>query len=288
MRSIFCVPTYDIDLMWHSHQLKPVAYAQDTMTLLPKVLEHDDIDSDRSQGQKQDTGFHMTCELWENMYGVKYERAGVLYKGEPPSPLPPLEKTTSHSMSQGVPFSFSLPHQDIYLTQRKVLQVYLVIYGAKGLPTKKVSCFEVRISTIQEPKKFMLKARPLSYSPNPLWNKVLTMECEASTGGLIVGLQSRSSGIFGRKKLIGCIPITWEKLLDVPGLALDQWFHLSKDLIEAKLHIGMSVTPPIAAPYLFRARKTRHIGDDLRTLRTRTTNRGLWMTRTIIQKKKFL
>ena len=35
----FCVPTYDIDLIWHSHQLYPAAYCKDLTTILGKVLQ---------------------------------------------------------------------------------------------------------------------------------------------------------------------------------------------------------------------------------------------------------
>ncbi|XWS21368.1 hypothetical protein CRYUN_Cryun30bG0049600 [Craigia yunnanensis] len=39
-----CVPTYDVDLIWHSHQLHPVSYSKDLVATLGKVLEHDDTD----------------------------------------------------------------------------------------------------------------------------------------------------------------------------------------------------------------------------------------------------
>ncbi|KAJ6391379.1 hypothetical protein OIU77_025372 [Salix suchowensis] len=42
----FCVPTYDIDLIWHSHQLHPVSYCKDLVAIIGRVLEHDDTDSD--------------------------------------------------------------------------------------------------------------------------------------------------------------------------------------------------------------------------------------------------
>ncbi|GKA55217.1 glycine-rich domain-containing protein 1 [Tanacetum coccineum] len=45
----FCVLTYDIDSMWHTHQLHPLSYFNDTVSLLGKVLGHDDIDSDRTK-----------------------------------------------------------------------------------------------------------------------------------------------------------------------------------------------------------------------------------------------
>lgn len=83
----FCVPTYDIDLIWHSHQLHPVSYCKDLCKLIGKVLEHDDTDSDRSKGKKLDVGFSDTTRQWEETFGSRYWRAGAMHRGPAPSPL---------------------------------------------------------------------------------------------------------------------------------------------------------------------------------------------------------
>nr|DAD40855.1 TPA_asm: hypothetical protein HUJ06_015178 [Nelumbo nucifera] len=83
----FCVPTYDIDLIWHSHQLHPVSYCKDMMEALGKVLEHDDTDSDRTKGKKLDIGFSGTTKQWENTFGSRYWRAGAMHRGTAPSPV---------------------------------------------------------------------------------------------------------------------------------------------------------------------------------------------------------
>lgn len=83
----FSVPTYDIDLIWHSHQLHPVSYCKDLVKVLGKVLEHDDTDSDRTKGQKLDVGFSETTKQWEQTFGSRYWRAGSMYRGTAPSPL---------------------------------------------------------------------------------------------------------------------------------------------------------------------------------------------------------
>ncbi|PWA53562.1 glycine-rich domain-containing protein-like protein [Artemisia annua] len=77
----FCVPTYDIDLMWHTHQLHPLSYFNDTVSLLGKVLGHDDTDSDRTKGQKLDVGFSTTTKQWKEMFSSsRYWRAGAMYR----------------------------------------------------------------------------------------------------------------------------------------------------------------------------------------------------------------
>lgn len=83
----FCVPTYDIDLIWHSHQLQSASYCKDMLALLGRILEHDDTDADRTKGKKLDVGFSETTKQWEDTYGLRYWRAGAMYKGSLPSPL---------------------------------------------------------------------------------------------------------------------------------------------------------------------------------------------------------
>ena len=83
----FRVPTYDVDLMWHTHQLHPVTYYSDMMNLLGRVLEHDDKDDDRSEGKKLDTGFSGTTEQFENNFGLRYWKVGAMYRGRLPTPV---------------------------------------------------------------------------------------------------------------------------------------------------------------------------------------------------------
>lgn len=85
--SFFCVPTYDIDLIWHSHLLKPGSYCKDLETIMGKILDHDDTDSDRTMGQKLDVGFTNTTKLWEETYGRRYWKAGAMYSSGGPFPL---------------------------------------------------------------------------------------------------------------------------------------------------------------------------------------------------------
>lgn len=77
----YCVPTYDIDLMWHTHQLHPVSYCEDLVRIMGKVLEHDDTDTDRTEGEKLDVGFSGTTKAFEALFGRRYWRAGAMYKG---------------------------------------------------------------------------------------------------------------------------------------------------------------------------------------------------------------
>lgn len=83
----FCIPTYDIDLIWHAHQLHSATYCRDTSAIYGEVLEHDDTDSDRSEAKKLSVEFMETTKAWEEVYGIRYWKAGALYRGSAPSPL---------------------------------------------------------------------------------------------------------------------------------------------------------------------------------------------------------
>ncbi len=81
--SSFIVPCYDIDLMWHTHQLMTKAYYEDTGTILGYVLNHDDTDTDRRPGSKLSDSFLKSRQLWQTAYNEEYTIAGAMYRGPP-------------------------------------------------------------------------------------------------------------------------------------------------------------------------------------------------------------
>lgn len=116
----FSVPTYDIDLIWHTHQLHPVSYRKDLVQIMGKVLEHDDTDSDRTKGQKLDLGFSGTEKTFEAMYGSRYLRAGAMYLGQAPSPV----RATPYSGAVSKKVPPSNMNQKIKLPEMKILEVF--------------------------------------------------------------------------------------------------------------------------------------------------------------------
>ncbi|KAI3758416.1 hypothetical protein L6452_05977 [Arctium lappa] len=94
-----CVPTYDIDLIWHTHQLHPLSYCNDTVSLLGNILDHDDSDSDRAKDQKLDVGFTRTTKQWTHMFSSRYWRAGAMY-----SDITPLNHLNDSARSSVIMF----------------------------------------------------------------------------------------------------------------------------------------------------------------------------------------
>lgn len=65
------VPTLDIDLVWHVHQLSPLDYRDDCVALMGRVFMHD-------TGQPVDElkgGFESTKRQWQDKYGSAYIEA---------------------------------------------------------------------------------------------------------------------------------------------------------------------------------------------------------------------
>ena len=85
--STFIVPCYDNDLIWHTHQQHPLAYQQDTLSILGKMLNHNDTTTDRSPGSHLANSSAETRELWRKK-SKAFSVPGTLYRGEPPMPRP--------------------------------------------------------------------------------------------------------------------------------------------------------------------------------------------------------
>eukprot|EP00934_Nitzschia_sp_Nitz4_P002961 Nitzschia sp. Nitz4//scaffold23_size168460//138877//140526//NITZ4_002244-RA/size168460-processed-gene-0.273-mRNA-1//-1//CDS//3329543710//2951//frame0 len=79
------VPTYQIDLFWHTHILSNLSrYHEDCCRIMGTRLHHDDSLNDRTKGGKLDTAFEATCNLWMEQYNTEYYVEGGMYRGEPP------------------------------------------------------------------------------------------------------------------------------------------------------------------------------------------------------------
>ena len=60
------IPTYQIDVIWHSHMLSSTKkYDEDCKELVGCEFDHDDSLDDRSEGSSECIAFHATKSLWE-------------------------------------------------------------------------------------------------------------------------------------------------------------------------------------------------------------------------------
>ncbi|KAG8805044.1 hypothetical protein FRC17_005756, partial [Serendipita sp. 399] len=70
----FLVPTVDIDLIWHTHQLSSAAYRADTLRLLGRAPNHDDA----VQPTTLQSAYDNTAAAWKIRFGVAYSVCGCM------------------------------------------------------------------------------------------------------------------------------------------------------------------------------------------------------------------
>ncbi|KAG6917585.1 hypothetical protein DXG01_001933 [Tephrocybe rancida] len=73
----FHVPTLDIDLAWHTHQLMGEKYHRDCMKFVGRYIDH----NDRVEEGKLSTSFDVTCRAWEVCFNVPYMHCGCPLPG---------------------------------------------------------------------------------------------------------------------------------------------------------------------------------------------------------------
>lgn len=248
----FCVPTYDIDLIWHSHQLCPVSYCKDLKAALGKVLEHDDMDPDRAKGKKLDVGFSETTNQWEETFGKRYWKAGAMYRGNAPSPV--TSNPLSNMMCEKVLSSSHHP-LEIQLQERKVVEVLLEFVGVKNIPEEQKGSLTVAFSKSQ-PDIFFDAKRKLSILSEAGEKQVASFQCEP-TGELHFELMSHSSSNFSRRssKTLASASLSMQDYFDpVSKLSTEKWLALMTDSGTMSsepilLRVAISFTPPAPAPY---------------------------------------
>lgn len=69
------VPTLDVDLAWHTHQLRPSHYYYYTVSKTAKFIDHDD----KIDGDKLSRCFEWTTKTYQSMFGEVYSECTCWY-----------------------------------------------------------------------------------------------------------------------------------------------------------------------------------------------------------------
>lgn len=69
------VPTLDLDLAWHTHQLTPKSYLEYTVEKTGTLVDH----SDKVDEDMLSIGFEWTCRAYTKTYGEPYSECGCWY-----------------------------------------------------------------------------------------------------------------------------------------------------------------------------------------------------------------
>ncbi|KAF9790368.1 hypothetical protein BJ322DRAFT_1168850 [Thelephora terrestris] len=75
---LFFVPTLDIDIAWHTHQLLPEEYMDDCVASVGRFVNHDD----NVEEGRLASSFEITCRLWRQRFGVPYTYCGCPLPGD--------------------------------------------------------------------------------------------------------------------------------------------------------------------------------------------------------------
>ncbi|KAJ7119045.1 hypothetical protein C8R44DRAFT_625746 [Mycena epipterygia] len=74
----FFVPTLDIDLVWHTHQLMASNYSRDTVKYVGRFIDHDD----KVEESQLASSFDITCRAWKSRFSVQYTHCGCPLPGD--------------------------------------------------------------------------------------------------------------------------------------------------------------------------------------------------------------
>ncbi|KAI3935811.1 hypothetical protein MKX01_032995, partial [Papaver californicum] len=259
---LFCVPTYDIDLIWHTHQLHPVAYCNDVVQVTGKLLEHDDTDSSRSKGQKLDVGFSGTINKWEQLFGSRYWRAGAMYRGTAPSPVTHVPWQSNMMSKKVVPLSDS--HKAVQLPNKTSVEICLEIVAVKDLPVGLKGSIYVQFSKKMPDSLFDAKRR-LNILSVTREKKVAVFQCEP-IGELVFELMFQSASSLPTSnppEIFGTTSIPLKDLIDpVNKLSVEKWYQLEPSSVTENsnpisLHIAVSTTAPMPAPHVLSMVRSR-------------------------------
>ncbi|KAK0439253.1 uncharacterized protein EV420DRAFT_1279692 [Desarmillaria tabescens] len=74
----FFVPTLDIDLVWHTHQLMARQYSSDCLEYVCRFVDHDD----KVAENRLSRAFDITCRAWQDRFGIPYTHCGCPLPGD--------------------------------------------------------------------------------------------------------------------------------------------------------------------------------------------------------------
>lgn len=231
----FIVPCYDIDLIWHTHQLYPLLYKKDSEVLLGRTFNHDDTVTDRSVGSKLYNSDMETRELWQSTFREGFAVYGAMYRGNPPD-------GKLHNMDRAEIFAAATKSAVLKLESVKLL----------GLPSS-VKKFKLKISAAADNKEMQTLAS--LKSPNQEWKdkNLVNYKFETkSTNCLKFRLEERTGfACFGSQMTLGESKYLMLSHIETGGTTATP-LNVNIDLGNNQLKVNFkgSLSPPVQGPCL--------------------------------------
>lgn len=292
-----CVPTYDILLMMKTHQTCPTAYVHDMERLIENMDDNDSVVCHQLSNGIAD-GFEQTSRTWAMLFGLPYERAGAVWpelnlvdRITPPEEQETIPPVTINWHQQ----NFDINSKHTFLQPRHVLEVCVHVKSAFCTESMQETADDLflGVRTIESCKKFKHRISAKGHTHDTVWHKVTSMQCDVSTKGLIFDLTCYTLKCFETpffSTLLGQVTISWKELEKAALLTIEKNFTMkSASQGSSPWTILASITPPVQAPYLFKALLDQVTDDDGAMISKRMMRcnkykpqEGRWMSRTVL------
>ncbi|KAL8234489.1 hypothetical protein R6Q59_020589 [Mikania micrantha] len=261
------VPTSDIQLMWITHKSYPTAYAIDVKEM--EVSMEKIIGSGESANGDD---LEVMKKLWERVFDQPFEKAGCAVNDDDVKPSIRWEVTDS---DVNVNYRPLLP--------RFLLKVNMLVKQTPMLNTLQtdVSKEFLRFQFLRCHRDFKIN-NPISAIPSDSWRKVADLCCEFGTKGVVLELRRKGGVCFKGSKLIESKTFMWNELLRAPSITLDA-------MVDRRLRVFVSITPPAQGPYLLKSVPDRVTDDSgamvsevILKMNQYRPQEGRWLSRTVL------
>ncbi|CAM8965846.1 unnamed protein product [Rhodiola kirilowii] len=193
--------------------------------------------------------------LWDKAYNQPYEKAGgeIVVESENPN-------------SAKLPVYWDVSDVDVSskyrsLSPRFLLEVIVLVRLAhdRAKVQPDMGRDSLRLRMIRSHKELKID-KPVSSFPSDSWEKIWHLYPEFGTKGITLELRQLGTGCFKGNAAQETFGIHWNELLRAPSLTIEK-------VLERRVRVVVSVTPPIQAPYLLKCVPDKE---------------GRWLSRTVL------
>lgn len=261
----FIVPCYDIDLIWHTHQLNPLIYKIETTRLLGQLFNHDDSVNQRHEGSKLNTADKRTRFLWKQNYDESFSKFGAMFRGNPPN---------------GKLYTITQEDGYVFCTKRCVLSLDMLTLNVPSPDLNRSKHLDLKASSAkisrEEVAKWFKLKRPTSSRPgNPTitWPKIGSFNFDTmKEHGILFSIQQKS-GMLSSKSVVDSSFLDLMPVIESP-LNSSKPGGLLKGKLKFKDNVSLEIQghyqqPKISDVFLFLIEgvyKDEKLPDDLKAL----------------------
>ncbi len=190
---LFVVPMYDVDLIWHTHQLHPEAYYRDTVAYLQNHLNHDDTSTDRGPKAKLTVCDNLTRGMWYDTYKEQFPISGTMNRGD----------NFSTKMAQ-------MTDRDVSQVVSKQCVLQLTKVSLENFTLKSRQCIQGKITLhLPSGKKELWKLKPKRENPlewtNPNYGHILYFDLDTKNDATLKVTLSHEKNPLMSKKIVSAV-----------------------------------------------------------------------------------